>query len=132
MNPKILILMAFFGTTFGGNATKGIAQNISADESQKMIQERLGQNDFVLLDVRTLMEYRSGYIKGSEHLDLFAPDFRNRVAAMDKEKTYLLYCRSGNRSGNAMQMMASMGFKKVYNMMGGIGTWYMRGYAIEQ
>ncbi len=49
--------------------------------------------------------------------------FAQKVAALDKDKTYFVYCRSGNRSGNACEMMSKDGFKNLYNLSGGMMNW---------
>ncbi|NMM24718.1 MAG: rhodanese-like domain-containing protein [Phycicoccus sp.] len=54
-------------------------------------------------------------------------DFATRVAALDKTATYAVYCRSGNRSGTALQQMSAAGFTHVYDLAGGIGAWQNMG-----
>lgn len=75
-------------------------------------------DDDVVIDVRTESEYTGGHVAGSENIDLAAPDFRHRIDALDRSTTYYLYCRSGNRSGTAAQIMKSMGFSDVHNIGG--------------
>ncbi len=77
----------------------------------------------VLLDVRTPEEFKSGYIAGATNLDFNAADFSKQIAKLPKDKTYFIYCRSGNRSGKAMKMMAEGGFKKLRNLSGGVIDW---------
>ncbi|WP_109833163.1 rhodanese-like domain-containing protein [Reichenbachiella versicolor] len=79
----------------------------------------------VLLDVRTQEEVDAGYIAGADtSLDFFDPEFPNKVDALDKTKNYYIYCRSGNRSGQACQLMASKGFDgELINLQGGIMGW---------
>ncbi|MEO9967293.1 MAG: rhodanese-like domain-containing protein [Reichenbachiella sp.] len=77
-----------------------------------------------LLDVRTQEEYDSGFIAGCELMDIFQPDFREKLEGLDKSKNYYVYCRSGNRSGQACGLMAQMGFSgELYNLEGGIMGW---------
>ena len=76
----------------------------------------------VLLDVRTKSEFQGGTIKGAKNIDLMSSTFAEQVEKLDKNKTYLLFCRSGNRSGQACNIMAGKGFK-VYNLSGGVGAW---------
>lgn len=73
----------------------------------------------VILDVRTPEETAEGMIEGAEQLDYNADNFEAEIEKLDKEKTYLVYCRSGNRSGKACALMAEKGFKNLYNMKGG-------------
>ena len=68
--------------------------NISNDELKKYIQDE----DFVLIDVRTKEKYNLGKIKGALNIDFLAADFMQKIVALDKNKNYILYCRSGMRS----------------------------------
>ncbi|WP_297335522.1 rhodanese-like domain-containing protein [Algoriphagus sp.] len=81
------------------------------------------QPNTVILDVRTPGEFSSGKIRGARNLDLMARDFTNQIQHLPKDKTYLVYCRSGNRSGQACGIMAEMGFKNCKNLAGGIIRW---------
>lgn len=71
---------------------------------------------FVVIDVRTPQEYADSHVVGAENIDFYEPAFQETIAKLDKNKTYKLYCRSGNRSGQAERMMKSMGFKDVENI----------------
>lgn len=76
----------------------------------------------VLLDVRTPGEFSSGTIKGAKNLDMMSPSFKEAINKLNKDKEYFLFCRSGNRSGQACNIMAKEGFK-VYNLNGGVEEW---------
>lgn len=77
----------------------------------------------VILDVRTPAEIAGGKIEGAIELDFFAPDFSNKILELDKDKTYFIYCRSGNRSGQACAFMAQNGFPTPVNLQGGMIAW---------
>jgi rhodanese-related sulfurtransferase len=81
------------------------------------------QPDTVIIDVRTSGEFAGGKIRGARNLDIMSPGFVNQVKNLPKDKTYLLYCRSGNRSGQACEVMADFGFEKLKNLSGGIMRW---------
>ena len=85
--------------------------------------EKMDDRGVVILDVRTPAETAEGKIPGAREIDFRAPDFADRIAELDPKKTYLVYCRSGNRSGQATQRMAELGFKKLYNLEGGFLAW---------
>lgn len=85
-------------------------------------KELKNNKDAVLLDVRTKAEFNAGKIPGAINIDLMSADFEEQVAALAKDKMYLVYCRSGNRSAHACDVMASKGFKSA-NLSGGIMSW---------
>ena len=79
--------------------------------------------DTVVLDVRDESEMVEGFIEGYELINMFSPDFIERIKSLDRDKTYLVYCRSGNRSAQTCGLMSRMGFERVYNLNGGILAW---------
>ena len=96
-------------------------KNISPQEFHDMITK---DPKLQVVDVRTPQEFAAGHIKGAQNVDFRSPDFEKNIAkAVKKRKTVLVYCRSGKRSLNAMNLMVKNGFKDVYNMEGGILAW---------
>lgn len=108
-----------------------IIKNIDAKEAYKLIQENLNNDDFVIIDIRTPSEFNSGHIKGAMNIDYYNSYFSENLNALDKNKTYLVYCRSGHRSGNSMQNFRQLKFKLTYNMLGGINSWKSEGFPVE-
>ncbi len=87
-------------------------------------KQELEQDDsIVLIDVRTEGEFRNGHIPEAILMNMFSPDFQHKIQSLDKNKKYLVYCRSGARSAHACSMMAHMGFKDLSNLYGGIFEW---------
>ncbi len=72
--------------------------------------------DMIILDVRTPQEFNETHVEGSQNVDFRSLDFKDQIAKLDKNKTYKVYCRSGNRSGQAEQVMKALGFKNVENI----------------
>ncbi|CAI9419454.1 rhodanese-like domain-containing protein [Nocardioides sp. T2.26MG-1] len=68
-----------------------------------------------LIDVRTPEEFDAGHLRGAENIDLSAPDFDERVGALDKTGSYVIYCASGNRAGTAIEIMSDQGFDDLTN-----------------
>ena len=93
------------------------------DLSVAAFREKMTEEGIVLLDVRTPEETAAGKIEGALELDYNDPDFAGKVAGLDQDKTYLVYCRSGNRSGKACRLMAAQGFRHLYNLKGGFLAW---------
>jgi rhodanese-related sulfurtransferase len=99
-------------------------ENIPPKTAYELIQERQGDQDFVVLDVRTPQELAAtGYVENAINIDYRAENFQEDLDALDKAKTYVIYCRSGGRSGRTLTMMEELGFQDVYNVTGGILQW---------
>ena len=81
------------------------------------------EKNVVVLDVRTPQETAQGVIKGAVEINLYDPEFEQKIQQLDKSKTYLVYCRSGKRSVSACNVMAKNGFSKLYNLKGGYNSW---------
>ncbi len=83
----------------------------------------MNDKNVVVLDVRTPKETSLGKIEGAIEVDVKNSTFVDQINKLDKEKTYLVYCRSGIRSVNACNIMADLGFGHLYNLIGGYGAW---------
>ena len=94
-------------------------KNISAEEFDKLSKEANTE----IIDVRSPEEKVEGFIEGAKVINIMGPTFEEDIKSLDKDKTYLVYCRSGNRSSTACGFMASNGFEKLYNLDGGIQAW---------
>lgn len=79
--------------------------------------------DLVILDVRTADEFAAGHLEGAIMLDFYRDDFADQLALLDPDVPYLLYCRSGNRSGQTAALMRELGFVDVADVDGGIQSW---------
>ncbi len=83
-----------------------------------------GDNNAVILDVRTDAEVADGIIPNAIHIDIYkGQEFISEIEDLDKSKNYYVYCRSGNRSGQACAIMEELGFENSYNLEGGILEW---------
>ena len=107
-----------------------IIKDITTREASTLMQENQGNPDFVIIDVRTKEEFVDGYIENAYNIDFYPETFWDELDNLDKDKNYLIYCRSGNRSGKALNVMAELNFKEVYNMLGGILSWEAEGLPI--
>jgi rhodanese-related sulfurtransferase len=93
------------------------------DLDAEAFQEGVKSKDAVIIDVRTGGEFAGGKIKGARNIDIMSSGFEKQITNLPKDKSYYLYCRSGNRSGQACEIMGEAGFEKVYNLAGGIARW---------
>lgn len=101
---------------------------VDADEAVTLLAER---DDLVVVDVRTPEEFAAGHVAGAEMLDIYDPAFRDGVDELDRDGAYLVYCRSGNRSGQAAALMEELGFSEVYNA-GGLDALASAGASIDR
>ena len=105
--------------------TKANIKIISMDLSQEEWTEQLQADDnAVILDVRTQEEVDEGFIPNSTNIDIYlGQGFLDEIEKLDKSKNYYIYCRSGNRSGQACAIMNGLGFENTYNLEGGFNDW---------
>jgi phage shock protein E len=99
-----------------------------ADFKQKLE----GNPGAVLLDVRTPEEVAAGALPGAVNINFNAPDFKDKIAGLDKSKPYFVYCKVGGRSGRAATLMNESGFEEVHNLKGGYDAWVGQGLEVEK
>jgi len=115
----LLLVSAVAMPVMGGSAVT----NVSVGKAQTLLKERAGKADFVILDVRTPEEFAEGHIDGAVNLDVQARDFEKKLRVLDRKKSYLVYCRTGNRSRKATVAMEALGFRSIFHMNEGIVKW---------
>jgi len=93
------------------------------DLSVTEFSAKVAEAGVITLDVRTPSEFAEGFIEGARLIDFQSGNFENEIATLDKNATYAVYCRSGNRSGQAVKVMQDAGFTNVFNMNGGVIDW---------
>jgi rhodanese-related sulfurtransferase len=94
-------------------------KNITSKEALKLMESE----EVIILDVRTPWEFADGHIKNAENLDFTDPDFSDNLEKLDKNKKYIVYCKTGRRGGLALETMENAGFIRVYNLIGGYNGW---------
>lgn len=110
-----------------GSGLATLTRTVDATQFHDLIESKKG----LILDVRTPEETATGILVGAQKIDFFGNNFELQVDKLDKRIPVFLYCASGNRSGQAMLLMEQKGFKEVYNLAGGIGTWENKGYPCQ-
>jgi rhodanese-related sulfurtransferase len=100
-----------------------IIQLLEPRDAYSMIQKNKDNKDFVLIDVRTSGEFDEGHIEGAININYNSPGFTAELETLDKRKTYLIYCRIGNRSSDSAEIMVKLGFEKIYRIKGDIVAW---------
>jgi len=116
MNPTTIIIALIAVALiimFLKSTNKSAGTLINANTFKQKVAETPG----VVIDVRTKAEYDSGHLKITKfNYDVMNGQFQAKLNGLSKNDTYYLYCKSGNRSGKAVQMMEKNGFEKVYNI----------------
>lgn len=105
-----------------------IFKDISSKNAKELIDKNSGNSKFMIVDVRTPMEFRMGKIKNSVNIDVYSSDISEKLNSMDKDKVYFVYCQTGARSSMIMNAMHQMGFREVYNLARGISDWSRSGF----
>jgi rhodanese-related sulfurtransferase len=110
-------------TAASGDAATGISgiSTISVSEAAALVEDPPA--GMVVLDVRTPEEFADGHLAGAVLVDFYDADFADQLSALDRDVPYLVYCRSGNRSGQALATMAQLGFDSAVDVDGGIVAW---------
>lgn len=135
MTRMIILFALMLSTTLGacqgsGKSENGVVSTISVSDFQgKLTASAKGAQ---LVDVRTPEEYADGHLKGAVNININSGDFEQQLGKLNKDVPVFVYCRSGGRSARAASKMESMGFKKVYDMDGGITAWGAAGKPVEQ
>ena len=127
MSKSLFILMlsilGFMGCT---------AQNGSSIDSKEAYGLIKADSNIAILDVRTAKEFADGHVAGAVNIDVNQVDFAQKIDQLDRSKTYIVYCRSGRRSSKAVGIMATKGFKNLYNVSDGFVGWNKNGLPFEK
>ncbi|NCT90942.1 rhodanese-like domain-containing protein [Cellulomonas sp. APG4] len=110
-------------TSPDGPPAEAVGTGLGATLDGDAFASLVGEPDVVVLDVRTPEEFASGHLPDAVNLDVSDPGFPEAVAALDPTGTYAVYCRSGNRSAQAVAVMLDAGVQDVAHLEGGIAAW---------
>lgn len=127
---KIVLISMLIVTLLLISCSGKDTNNTNRDEESGVImitpeeaKEQLDKNsEIILVDVRTKSEYKGEHIEGAILLPLDDISEKASEVIPDQEKTYYVYCRSGNRSATAAQLLVDLGYKNIYDL-GGISDW---------
>ena len=120
---KVFALISSLLLLVGCSTSTAGATNMDVLDFSKKITE----SGVVILDVRTPGEFAEGYIEGARLIDFQGGSFETEIETLDKNATYAVYCRSGNRSGQAVKIMQDAGFLNLFNLDGGVIDWANQG-----
>lgn len=125
----LLIASAFYFNTVTGAFlySEPVHEHVSVNEFKNLLEE-----DVKLMDIRTLEEYQQGIIRGADNIDFYSSSFKEDLDGLDKRETYLIYCRTGSRTEEALEIMKELGFNEVYGLEGGITNWAGQGNIVSR
>ncbi|GAB79381.1 Rhodanese-related sulfurtransferase [Austwickia chelonae] len=119
------------GSVTSRSASQGVSSRAGGSSGRTLEAEAFDKAaqapGTVLLDVRTPQEYTQGHLPGARNIDIAAADFRQQLEGLDRKVPYAVYCRSANRSAQAMKIMKDQGFVDVYHLGGGVVGWQNSG-----
>jgi phage shock protein E len=124
--PRLIIILLLI--LISPSALAADYTNLNVDQFEKMRAAKIN----IVLDVRTKKEYNAGHIPGAVLIDFNSPDFDKKIAALDKDKTYLVHCAVGGRSAKASAKLIALKFKNVYHLPGGFRAWEKAGHQPEK
>ena len=128
LSLRFLIALIIMMSHFTVQADPTISEHIDIHQFSNLMSEK--SDNTKIIDVRTLGEFQTGHLSDAILIDFYAKNFVERVKKLDKDATYLLYCRTGNRSGQTLKLMRNLGFKAAYNMKGGMNKWAAAKYPV--
>lgn len=117
---NITLLLGISGCKAGGQ------ESLSAEE----FKAKIALPDVQLVDIRTPKEYALGYIEKSQNIDFYNPEFVQTITKLNKEKPIAIYCKSGERTKDALKALENEGFKMIYTLNGGLIMWEKQGYTL--
>ena len=122
----LALILSIFVVAGCSNSSSAANQKITP---QNYVSEYVqGAQNHLLVDVRTPEEFATGHIAGAVNIPL--QDIAARMSEIPKDTPAIIYCRSGNRSAQAMQILANAGYTQIYDL-GGVIQWTQAGYGLQ-
>ncbi len=116
---KKIILFLFMCTAALASCAQTKNDTIkNTTQTAAQVLKKVQSGKAYLIDVRTPEEYQAGHLAHAQNINIKSGDFKQQVSKLDKNKPVYLYCRSGNRSGQAADSLNTLGFKTYYNIGG--------------
>lgn len=133
---RLLIVLAQItsGLLIGGCADVAestlIIEDVTPQEAFDLIQINQDNPDFIIVDIRTPEEFDDGHIQDAVLIDFRADSFETEMDKLDKDRAYLIYCRTGNRTSQSFEILTKLRFTKVYHLADGITGWLADGFTV--
>jgi len=110
---------------------KTLPVNVLDVKNHQMVK-LLEDNPGVLLDIRTPEEVSKGFLKNASFINFYDENFLQKASWVKKNQPIYVYCHAGGRSSKAAEMLIELGFREVYNLVGGYSKWVEDGYLVEK
>lgn len=117
---KFLITSLALLVLYTATGIAGSFGDVTTKKASSMISSKKG---LIILDVRTPEEYAKGHLVNARLMNYYEKTFKDQLKTLPKDKTVLIYCKSGRRSAETLAMMKALGFSSAYNMLGGFDAW---------
>ena len=112
----------------GSASEDRIIRTIPPAEVSALMEEKGQGSGIVIIDVRRPDEFAAGHIRGAINVD--SVQFSERLASLDLDGAYVIYCQRGGRSAGVRELMREAGFREVYEIEGGMSAWRTAGYPV--
>ncbi|MBA4389648.1 MAG: rhodanese-like domain-containing protein, partial [Syntrophus sp. (in: bacteria)] len=99
-----------------GDGRQIVVDLLTPQNAFEYIKKNKDNNNFVILDIRTPEEFADGHIEGAVNINFRADNFTSEMSKLDRNKTYFVYCRTGNRSYEAVNIMAGLNFRSILRL----------------
>jgi rhodanese-related sulfurtransferase len=132
MKIKLVVLL-FVSSLVFVNCKDRNAQEVKTIQliSVAEMEEALKADDVQLVDVRTEREYKKGHLDNAKNIVYQGANWNEQVASLDKDKPVYVYCAKGGRSAKCAALLEEAGFKKIFDLDGGITQWVNEGKKVE-
>lgn len=132
INRLLISVIILFGFTFVGckkqpkpSMVETHIVDVTPSQGNTILEKE--KNNLVVLDVRPAEMFAADHLPHATNLDFCELDFKDQLENLDKNKTYFVYCQIGKRSRQTVDMMKTMGFKKIYHLKDGFIQWQEQG-----
>jgi len=126
----LVVVLAVLVTACSSGSDTATIELVSPEQAAQVIED--APSGLVVLDIRTPEEFNEVRLDGAINVDYYDADFADQLDTLDKNDPYVMYCRSGNRSSDAVKTMKDLGFTEVYEIDGGIVNWFESGYPVVE
>lgn len=120
---RVFLLVFFIGVNTSQIVSQEVEQVVQLITVDELAMHMENSSELLLLDVRTKEEFEEGHLPGAQNMDFLSDEFLIQVEQLPKDQAVFIYCRSGNRSAKAANLMHEAGFRQIYDLEGGYLKW---------